>query len=127
MKKLFLFSVVIALCGCQSRLYTIQAAESIAQEYGITSPVIWSSEYGNPYAQDGTIYVSLEWISEHNLSSVLGCVLLHEEYHILGYGHCENKKCLMYETYQVDIIFGAKEKTLCGKCKLAQKDWLGLK
>lgn len=110
------FLCVMFLCSCLNK-HTIEDAKIIAENHNIKSEIVWTSERGNPYADGEKIYISLEWVNKYNLNDVLHCLLLHEEYHNRGLKHCKDENCLMYEEYKVDLVFGAKEKTLCNECE----------
>lgn len=116
--------LLLLLTGCQNTL-TIQQATIIARSEGITSNIRWYSIRGNPWADGENIYISPEWVEENGLSNRLMMLLWHEEYHNRGLKHCGRKSCLMYFQYQVDLIFGSREKKLCRACKLSTKDFTG--
>ncbi|MCK5609172.1 hypothetical protein KAR91_45275, partial [Candidatus Pacearchaeota archaeon] len=71
------------------------------------------------------IHIDLGWVHKMRLNNRIKELLLHEEYHNMGLGHCPDKKCLMYYQYQIDLVFGAKKKELCGTCRPNNvNDWL---
>lgn len=88
----------------------------------------------NPHAQllpyPAAIYMDTRYIKKHHLSKYEAQLLLHEVGHILGltwsqkrgddwHCHCQNKSCLMYESYRVNILLFWKhqKKDFCELCK----------
>lgn len=106
---------VLSFAGCGgSQRLTDEQADAIVARYRITAPVRWYSDQVHPWANEGVIYVDLDWIRKHGLSNCLGQLLTHEQNHIKGYRHCKSRKCIMY--FQTGI-FGTVPGKMCDSCE----------
>ncbi len=128
MKMMTISLIAVAISGCAGQV-RITEQQMIQAEGWVKSEIVWSrTEAGrNPWADGKKIYIDLTYIEKHNLP--LRPILEHEDWHNHGIPeHCPNKKCLMYSEYQTDLIFGARKKTLCNKCRkkvqMTTLDWL---
>lgn len=74
----------------------------------------WTMYPTNPYAKDGVVYIDQNKLQ--SMKHYEAMILKHEACHVMGLGHCEKKRCLMYWSFNVWLInFG--DKKLCNECE----------
>lgn len=116
-----LIIICILLAGCvNTHQLTEDQANQIATKYKIKAPIVWKSDRGNPWQDGYTIFCDLKYVAKYGLSHRLEMFLQHEQGHIDGYDHCQDRKCLMWPEHNF-----SKTKKICGNCnRTTAGEWL---